>query len=472
MFMCIHKKKCRKQTNTHSTRSYSMCLSVIFDTGGCILPCNDYEFFLFILFLCDCARSSRSNTQRAPGSNTSDKNQHVLLWKRRQALDCVINESRCFHTTRWAEDLARNPEGHPRCPEQKVRVDSTGLRQATNCSNSVQCAWTHRGSWYLYLCQQWRTTGGTHTYRHTNRERDRQPKDSRGELGVNNAQADAHCAPLLRRHSRRASLQRDKANYFCSAKNKTRFDTLYHSVRRQSINKQYNYGLISRQTTTMRVCVCVCRCACACVRASSHATRLCIMAEIRGNRWKMLCLTWQMTNKWRCAHTDTHARGSERRRVHRDMYTRAHTHTPKQICLKSDRSFILSLHSSQLSFCSFSSVHHTNSVFTCTCARVVTQIPTHTYNHTHTDSCIASIASWQTHEIILTQSECTAKKQCCKKKQLLRFYKTNCLFTSDEAPTAGANEYKHGYVGLQRCLLIQGNISIRNCQKHFLRWET
>lgn len=120
-----------------------------------------------------------------------------------------------------------------------------------------------------------------HTHTDTQRERNRQPKDSRGELGVNNAQAD--CVPLLRQQLRGASLQRDKANYFCSVKNKTRFDTLYHSVRRQSINKQYNYGLISRQTTTMRVCVCVGVCTRVCVCASSHATRLSIIAEIRGN---------------------------------------------------------------------------------------------------------------------------------------------------------------------------------------------
>lgn len=40
-----------------------------------------------------------------------------------------------------------------------------------------------------------------------------------------------------------------QSKLFLFCQNKTRFNTLLHSVRRQSINKLYNYGLILRQTT-------------------------------------------------------------------------------------------------------------------------------------------------------------------------------------------------------------------------------
>lgn len=48
-----------------------------------------------------------------------------------------------------------------------------------------------------------------------------------------------------------ASLREDKANYFCSAKTKRDSTLCCISVRRQSINKLYNYGLILRQTTAV-----------------------------------------------------------------------------------------------------------------------------------------------------------------------------------------------------------------------------
>lgn len=72
-----------------------------------------------------------------------------------------------------------------------------------------------------------------------------------------NSTCDAHprrpAAPLHYSpwHLRGTSLREDKANYFLLHQNKTRFNTLLHSVRRQSINKLCNYGLIWRQTTAV-----------------------------------------------------------------------------------------------------------------------------------------------------------------------------------------------------------------------------
>lgn len=54
--------------------------------------------------------------------------------------------------------------------------------------------------------------------------------------------------------------------------------------------------------------------------------------------------------------------------------------------------------------------------------------------HTHTHARAASTSKWQTHKITLTQTEqwITAGEL----QNLSRFNKTNCLFSSNEAPTA------------------------------------
>lgn len=62
--------------------------------------------------------------------------------------------------------------------------------------------------------------------------------------------------------------------------------------------------------------------------------------------------------------------------------------------------------------------------------------------HTHTHCYHTKLTNAQNH--FNTNRE-NAQPGSCKTR--LCFYKTNCLFSSDEAPTAGANEYKHRYVG-------------------------
>lgn len=153
-----------------------------------------------------------------------------------------------------------------------------------------------------------------------------------------------------------------------------------------------------------------------------------------------------------CAHKHNHSRvlhqgGDERKRMkaalsyladdekndntHRRAYglyvcTRANTHThthSQQICLKSDRSFTLPLHSSLLSFYCFSSARHTD-------------------KHAH--------AQARTHARCSHTQLTKAQKSFQRTAELLNlwcFNKTNCLFSCDEAPTTGANKYKHGCVG-------------------------
>lgn len=131
-----------------------------------------------------------------------------------------------------------------------------------------------------------------------------------------------------------------QSKLFLFRQNKTRFDTLLHSVRRQSINKLYNYGLILRQTTAVSAFVLLC-----------VQTQPCSLSgrrwEEEDERYSVLLGRWQ--EKWQ--HT--------RRAYGLYVCTRANTHF-QQICLKSDRSFTLSLHSSLLSFYCFSSEHHTD----------------------------------------------------------------------------------------------------------------
>lgn len=50
------------------------------------------------------------------------------------------------------------------------------------------------------------------------------------------------------------------------------------------------------------------------------------------------------------------------------------------------------------------------------------------------------LPSWQKHKKKSFQRTAELQNLRC-------FNKTNCLFSCDEAPTAGANEYKHRYVG-------------------------
>lgn len=125
---------------------------------------------------------------------------------------------------------------------------------------------------------------------------------------------------------------------FLFCKNKTRFNTLLHSVRRQSVNKQYNYGLILRQTTSL--CAVVCQSVC------TDTTMFFINVEMREKGWKILCLIWQMTNK---LHTHLIHRYTHLEESHADTHS-------MQTRLKSDRSLALSLHSSRLSFYCSSSV--------------------------------------------------------------------------------------------------------------------
>lgn len=81
----------------------------------------------------------------------------------------------------------------------------------------------------------------------------------------------------------------------------------------------------------------------------------------------------------------------------------------------------------------FSSAHHTDKrLFART--RALSCTP---QKHTH---CYTQLTkSTKKKKIISTRSRELQNLRC--------FNKTNCLFSCDEAPTAGANEYKHGYVG-------------------------
>lgn len=72
---------------------------------------------------------------------------------------------------------------------------------------------------------------------------------------------------------------------------------------------------------------------------------------------------------------------------------------------------------------------------------------------TQTNVCLrARTRAAETHAPFYPADKSTKKKKIIsahsRELQNLRcFNKTNCLFSCDEAPTAGANEYKHRYVG-------------------------
>lgn len=199
-----------------------------------------------------------------------------------------------------------------------------------------------------------------------------------------------------------------QSKLFLFRQNKTRFNTLLHSVRRQSINKLYNYGLILRQTTAVSAFVLLC-----------VQTQPCSLSgrrwEEEDERYSVLLGRWQ--EKWQ--HT--------RRAYGLYVCTRANTRS-QQICLKSDRSFTLSLHSSLLSFYCFSSAHHTDK---CVLAHTHTARTHARAHHSHTQLTKAQKSFQRTAEL----------------QNLWCFNKTICLFSCDEAPVAGANKYKHRYVG-------------------------
>lgn len=119
---------------------------------------------------------------------------------------------------------------------------------------------------------------------------------------------------------------------------------------------------------------------------------------------------------------DTHTHTTRVRliRVH------ARQHTLPANVFESDRSFTLSLHSSLLSFYCFSSAHHTDK---------------YVLTHTHTARTHAHCSHTQ-----LTKTQKSFQRKA-ELQNLWCFNKTNCLFSCDEAPTAGANKYKHRYVG-------------------------
>lgn len=119
---------------------------------------------------------------------------------------------------------------------------------------------------------------------------------------------------------------------------------------------------------------------------------------------------------------------SERRRVHRNVYTYAHTHTFQTNLFEKWQKFhtvITQLTAVILLF--LISTSHKQCVYMHMCPSSRASTYTHVTTHTHRDSCIAPIASWQTHKIILTQSERTAKKQCWKK------IKNSCVSTKQTA---------------------------------------
>lgn len=112
--------------------------------------------------------------------------------------------------------------------------------------------------------------------------------------------------------------------------NKTRFNTLLHSVRRQSINKLYNYGLILRQTTIVFASVFL--------WDWKHNYVLYQGDKREGMKGALSYLAddKKMT-------TNTHIATC----IHPTRVQTEHANTySEQICLKSDRSFTLSLHSS------------------------------------------------------------------------------------------------------------------------------
>lgn len=107
-----------------------------------------------------------------------------------------------------------------------------------------------------------------------------------------------------------------KQTIFVLRKTKQECNTLLHSVWRQSINKQYNYGLIWDKQP-MCLCVCVCDCV---------QTRL---VSLSGMRWEVKderCSVLQMTNKWQHTHTHTHTDTLMDPHIHS---RKRHTHTSK-----------------------------------------------------------------------------------------------------------------------------------------------
>lgn len=197
-----------------------------------------------------------------------------------------------------------------------------------------------------------------------------------------------------------------QSKLFLFLQNKMRFNTLLHSVRRQSINKLYNYGLILRQTTAVSAFVLLCLQTQACSLSGRRW-------EEEDERYSVLLGRWQ--EKWH-----THTTRVRLLRVH------ARKHTLPANVFESDRSFTLSLHSSLLSFYCFSSAHHTDK---------------YVLTHTHTARTHAHCSHTQ-----LTKAQKSFQRKA-ELQNLWCFNKTNCLLSCDEAPTAGANKYKHRYVG-------------------------
>ena len=185
------------------------------------------------------------------------------------------------------------------------------------------------------------------------------------------------------------------------------------------------------------VCLCVCRCVCVCMQTQLWSLSG-MRWEERDERFSVLLGRWQISDSTHThikthIHSYIHTRAKNPRAL---IHTHAHTqtHTPNKFVWKAK----------EVSRCHYTaqgchfSVSHQYITLTKKCAQMCWSTHTHTLTQTDTHFHHTMLTSVQNHcntnranaQPVSHTPACVSTKQ-------------TAFFSSDEAPTASANEYKH-----------------------------